>query len=137
MSEEMVKEEQAVPVSVLERLLGAELPNVQKDLPTKRFEVPRLSELAGGPVVFVLRGLPYGRVQELQRLAEDVELHILLSGCVEPDLKAPVLLGRYNAPTPAEAVRCLLLPGEIEDLSREVERLSGYRMATIRELKNA
>ena len=116
---------------------GAELPNVQKDLPTKRFEVPRLSELAGGPVVFVLRGLPYGRVQELQRLAEDVELHILLSGCVEPDLKAPALLGRYNAPTPAEAVRCLLLPGEIEDLSREVERLSGYRMATIRELKNA
>ena len=104
MSEEMVKEEQAVPVSVLERLLGAELPNVQKDLPTKRFEVPRLSELAGGPVVFVLRGLPYGRVQELQRLAEDVELHILLSGCVEPDLKAPALLGRYNAPTPADTV---------------------------------
>lgn len=30
----------------------------------------------------------------------------------------------------------LLLPGEIEDLSREVEKLSGYRAMTIEELKN-
>ena len=30
-----------------------------------------------------------------------------------------------------------VLPGEIADLSREVERLSGYRRATIEKVKNA
>ena len=34
-----------------------------------------------------------------------------------------------------EAVK--LLPGEIADLSREIERLSGYRRATIEKVKNA
>lgn len=31
----------------------------------------------------------------------------------------------------------LLLPGEITDLSQEVEKLSGYRRRTIEEVKNA
>jgi len=31
----------------------------------------------------------------------------------------------------------MLLPGEIADLSRAVERLCGYRMLTIEEVKNA
>ena len=43
---------------------------------------------------------------------------------------------RYKAPTPAEAVKSLLLPGEIEDLSREIERLCGFRAWTIKEVKN-
>ena len=32
-------------------------------------------------------------------------------------------------------VEKLLLPGEIEDLSREVEKLSGYRSVTIEQVK--
>ena len=121
---------------ILARLLGAGAPNVQKELPEKRFEVKRLSQLLGEPVRFTLRALPYGRVQELQELERDVPVHILLAGCADPDLKAPELMERFSAATPAEAVKCLLLPGEIEDLSREVERLCGYRRRTIDEVKN-
>lgn len=137
MSEELVREERQAQASVLERLLGAELPNVLAELPTARYEIPRLSELTGGPVIFTLRALPYGRVQELQRMAEDVEIHILLAGCADPSLKDPALLEKVKAATPLIAVQKLLLSGEIEDLSRVVERLSGYRRATIREVKNA
>ena len=33
--------------------------------------------------------------------------------------------------------KAILLPGEIEDLSRAVEKLCGYRRTTIEEIKNA
>lgn len=37
----------------------------------------------------------------------------------------------------AEMLKQLLLPGEITDLSQEIEKLSGYRRRTIEEVKNA
>ena len=119
-------------------LLRPELPNVQKDLPTARYNVKRLSEAVGEDVVFTLRGLPYGKVQKLREsTADDVPVRILLQGCVDPDLKDPMLKERFGGATPAETVKAMLLPGEIGDLSRAVERLCGYRRATIEEVKNA
>lgn len=120
---------------ILNLLMRPETPNVQKELPEAKFCVPRLN----GPkekAVFTLRGLPYGRVQELKELEQDVEVHILLAGCKEPDLKSPALMEHFGAATPVDAVKCLLLPGEIADLSLEVEKLCGYRRRTIEEVKN-
>lgn len=118
-------------------LLRSEIPNVLKDLPTTRYRVKRLSDLVGQDVVFTLRGLPYGKVQQLRgSLSDDASIHILLQGCVEPDLKDPALKERYGGATPAETVKAMLLPGEIEDLSRAVEKLCGYRRLTIEEVKN-
>lgn len=119
-------------------LLRPELPNVQKELPTARYRVKRLSELLGTDVIFTLKGLPYGKVQKLREsMSDDVSVQILLQGCVEPNLKDPALKERYGGATPAETVKAMLLPGEIEELSREVERLCGYRKLTIEEVKNA
>ena len=95
-----------------------------------------MSEAAGAPVVFTLRALPYGRVQELRRLTEEADVQILLAGCVDPDLKAPALREKFKGVTPAETIKAMLLPGEIADLSAAVERLTGYRRATIEEVKN-
>lgn len=118
--------------NTLELLLKIEA----KDLPEKEYKVKRLSGLCGAPVVFKLRALPYNRAAELSRAEkEDIEVHILLAGVVEPNLKAPELMAKYNAPTPAEMVKKMLLPGEIVDISRAVERLSGYRIDTIEEIK--
>lgn len=130
-------EERPKEQSILDLLLSPELPNLAEERPVKQYEVTRLSKLAGAPVVFTLRGLPYGRVQELSRLTEDSALQILLAGCTEPDLKSAALRERFGGITPAETVKHMLLPGEIEDLSRAVERLCGYRMNTIEEVKNA
>lgn len=123
---------------LLSLLLRPELPNVQKELPTAKYKVKRLSKLLGADVTFTLRALPYGKVKSLsESLSEDVNVHILLAGCVEPDLKAPELKEKFGGATPAETVKAMLLPGEIEDLSRAVERLCGYRAQTIEEVKNA
>lgn len=120
---------------ILELLLRPEVRSVKNDLPEKQFRVERLSKQE--PVVFTLRGLPYGCVQELREINKDPSIHILLAGCVEPDLKDPALMDKFGASTPVEMVTCLLLPGEIEDLSREVEKLCGYRRRTIDEVKNS
>ncbi len=131
-------EQDKKPSDLLALLLRPELPNTQKDLPTARYKVSRLSKLLGEDVAFTLRGLPYGKVQRLREGdSEDTEIHILLAGCVDPDLKAPELRDRFGGATPAETVKAMLLPGEIADLSRAVERLCGYRMMTIEEIKNA
>ena len=123
---------------ILALLLRPELPNVQKDLPTARYKMKRLSRLVGADVVFQLKGLPYGKVQRIREsVSEDTNVQILLAGCVEPDWKAPELRENYGGATPAETVKAALLPGEIEELSRAIERLCGYRMATIEEVKNA
>lgn len=122
---------------ILKMLLDADAPNVAKNLPTKRFEVPRLSKAVGARVVFTLRALPYDRVQDIRAMKDtEQEVNILLGGCIDPDLKSSELQERYSAPTPVDAVRSLLLPGEIADLAMEVERLSGYRRRTIEEVKN-
>ena len=53
------------------------------------------------------------------------------------DLKDKRLAEKFGGATPAETVKAMLLPGEIEDLSRAIERLCGYRITTIEEVKNA
>ena len=119
-------------MDALELLLKAEISN----LPEKSFKVKRLSELCGAPVVFQLRGLPYNRAAEIiKEQKEDMNVHILLAGVVSPDLKSRELQEKYKASTPAELVKAMLLPGEIEDVSRAVELLSGYRATTIEEIK--
>lgn len=138
MAEELMRRnpEEEKP-TLMELLLRPELPNVLKELPTAHFEVKRLSALTGSPVVFTLRGLPYGKVTSIQNgNGDDMNVHILLAGCVEPDWRSQELQKKFGGVTPAETVKAALLPGEIEDLSRAVERLSGYRKTTIEEIKN-
>lgn len=119
-------------MNTLDLLLKADIP----DLPEKEFKLKRLSTICGAPVIFKLRGLPYNRASELiKSQKEDLNVHILLAGTVEPDLKDSELLAKFHAETPAELVKKMLLPGEIEDLSRAVEKLSGYREVTIEEIK--
>ncbi len=119
-------------MNTLDLLLKAEIP----DLPEKEYKIRRLSALCGGPVIFKLKGLPYNRAAELTKSQkDDLNVHILLAGVVEPNLKDSELQAKYGAVTPSELIKKMLLPGEIEDLSRAVERLSGYREITIAEIK--
>lgn len=119
-------------MNTLDLLLKAEIPN----LPEKEVKIKRLSALCGEPVVFKLQALLYNRAAEISRnQPEDINVHILLAGTVEPNLRDSDLMSKYSAVTPAELVKKLLLPGEVEDLSREIEKLSGYRKVTLEEVK--
>ena len=105
--------------------------------PTCKVKIKRLSQLCGEPVEFELRALSYSRVAEIKDMTDqtDTPVQILLSGVVSPDLKNRKLLEKYGVPTPAELVKKMLLPGEVEDLSRQIEHLSGYRENTLEEVE--
>lgn len=124
-------------ISILDLLLKPQIPNVLRQLPTKEYKLKRLSELCGQDVLFQLKALPYGRVAELrENESADLNVQILLAGVVSPNLKDPALQDKFGGATPAETVKAMLLPGEIEELSRAVEKLCGYRMTTVEEIKN-
>lgn len=119
-------------MNTLDLLLKADIPN----LPEKEFKIKRLSNICGADIIFKLKAIPYSRAIEITKSQkDDMEVHIMLAGVVEPDLKSPELISKYNAATPAEMVKKMLLPGEIIDISRAIERLSGYRVDTIEEIK--
>ncbi len=124
--------------SVLELLLRPEAPNVQAALPTAKYRIKRLSEALHADVVFTLRALPYGQVQQIKTSpGDDQTVQIVLAGVVEPNLKDPALKEKFGGATPEDTLNAILLPGEIEELDRAIEKLSGYRQDTIDEVKNA
>ena len=120
-------------MDTLELLLKSDRPN----MPEKEVKLKRLSKACGGDVIFRLRALSYNRVVEIKNThaGGDMEVHILLAGVISPNLKSEELKQKYNAITPAEMIKSMLLPGEIEDISREIEKLSGYRISTVEEVK--
>lgn len=120
-------------MNTLDLLLKMDVPEV----PHKSVKLRRLSKLAGGDVVFELRGLTYSRAAEISKQhPEDSNVHILLAGVVAPDMKSSELAEKYGAATPAELVKKMLLPGEVEDISRQIEKLSGYRTDTLDEVED-
>ncbi|WP_312637133.1 phage tail assembly chaperone [Oscillibacter sp.] len=125
-------------VSVLELLLKPELPDVRKVLPEKQVEVPRLSELAGEPVVFTLRGLSYDQVRQVQeKPRSDQAAFGVLHGCVSPKWGDAALLDKTKGiATPIDAIKARLISGEIDELYMEIQQLSGYLRRTLGEVKN-
>jgi len=119
--------------NVLDLLLKAEIPNA----PEKQLKLKRLSVACDGDVIFTIHALPFGKVAEIKEShgGEDMPVFIMLAGVKSPDLKSQELMEKYKAVTPAELIKKMLLPGEIEDISREVEKLSGYRVSTLEEIK--
>lgn len=104
---------------------------------TAEIKISRLSKAAGGDVIFELKALGYSRVAELKEMNEAQEMPVLaiLAGVTSPDLKNPALLEKYKAVTPAELLKVMLTPGEIEDLYRRIQVLSGYLTGTIEDVK--
>ncbi len=124
--------------NVLDLLLRPEIPDARKQLPTAKFEVSRLSALAEKPVIFTLRGLPYNKVRAVQGKGDDYAVHVVLEGCVEPNFRDARLLDETRGlVTPPDVIKAKLTSGEIDELSIEVQKLSGYLKRTLREVKNA
>lgn len=123
---------------MLDLLLGGDMPDVRRNLPSKRCEVVTASERLGKPFVVTLQALPYGRIRQLRQMnSEDLTVQILLAGCKDPDFRDKRLLDpERELVTPEDVVKSVLLPGEIEEISAEIEKLSGFRRRTIADVKN-
>lgn len=119
-------------MGTLEILLhrGKTLPVQKKDVKIKRLSTE------AEPVVFSLRSLSWTRAAEIRKMGgDDTQIHMVLAGTEAPDLKNQALLDLYGAATPAELLKLMLLPGEIEDSAAEIDRLSGYRQMTVEAVK--
>lgn len=124
--------------SVLDLLLNGDLPDVRKKLPEKRMRIDRLSELAGHDVIFTLRGIPYKDIRQVQKKTDAIAVNMVLEGCVEPNFHDKRLLNpEKNIATPIDAITAMLTPGEIDELSVEIQMLDGYIVRTLSEVKNA
>lgn len=133
-----MSEKSKADVSVLDILLRPELPDVRKVLPEKTVKVDRLSELAGQEVCFRLRGLTYDQVRLIQDKPQgDRAVTGVLYGCVSPSWKDGQLLDQARGiATPLDAIKARLLPGEIDELYVEIQKLSGYLRRTLHDVKN-
>ena len=87
---------------ILDLLLRPETPDVQKNLRTKEYELPRLSEIYGEPFVVQLKGVPYGRALELREM-KDYEVQTVRAGDGIGVWKDETLLESKGAATPAAA----------------------------------
>lgn len=118
-------------MTTLELLLANELPEPK----TKDIKVKRLSEAWGQDVVLTLRELSYNEVCSLTKEdGEHIRAAIVLEGVQEPNLKNMELMKKMKASTPLEMVEKLFQAGEIDDISREIEELSGYRKKTVEDM---
>ena len=126
---------------LLDQLLKPGIPNLQTSRPTGQYKVLRLSKLAKEPVTVTLHALEYGQVEFIKGLSAEGEsdVQIVLSGFSKEDLETlrdESVKAKFGGPTPADTLKGIYLPGEIEDMSRTVQSLTGYRRTTIEEIKN-
>ena len=126
-------------LNVLDVLLRPDLPDVRKALPEKDVEVPRLSQIAGAPVIFKLRGLTYDQVRRIQdKPREEQAVYGVLYGCAIPNWKDGCYQSKEKGiATPVDAIKARLISGEIDELYMEIQKLSGYLRRTINDVKNA
>lgn len=107
---------------------------IQKPM-TKDIRIKRLSDICGEDVIFKVKEISYNKIREIQKMNDgdngEMELAIVLEGVIEPKLRDSAFMDKYGCPTPIEAITKMLSAGEISDISRTIERLSGYRYTTI------
>lgn len=119
------------------------------ELPTKEFEIKRLTELAGEKVVFKLRALTQKQFEEVQEMSTDIDvqnqtsdvdvslmqLETILNGVASPSLRDKEVMDHYGVVTPYDLIKKLLLPGEISSLYDQISRLSAFNTGAVEEVK--
>lgn len=115
---------------MLKRLLGA--PDLS-ELPGKTVTLPRLGT-KDAPFRLTLRPLSWKQLEELSTPdKEEAKLRLLMAAC--PELRGPMrpedLDPEHGVVTVEDVIRKKLLPGEIDRLIREVDKLCGYRSGSV------
>lgn len=121
-------------MSALDLLLKADTTKLKT--PEKDIKVKRLSEILGEEVVFKIKALSVNKLEELRETnTKDFNIHAILEGVKEPNLKSQELCEKFGTITPVDTVKAILLPGEIDDVYSAISKLSGYGIETIEEIK--
>ena len=150
--EKKAEETKKAPVNILDMLLGADVDKVK--LPTKQYEIKRLSDAFGSPFVVTLKACSAEKWEELQDMAldikgKDVELDtnlmqtfiVMESTYLDDDatqllFKNKDLMSKFKAASPKDLVKKILLSGEIISVYGMVAELSGFGDDAVTEVKN-
>lgn len=104
---------------LLERLLALELEKPE----TSTVAIPRLG------LELTLKELSYRQVAACRR-EEDQDANFMLAAC--PTLRDPSWWEeRLGCATPIEAIRKVFRPGEVEGVTKEIGKLSGYGVGAV------
>ena len=109
------------------------LPNRKKE--TCKIKMARLSKEAGQAIYFELHELDYDEVAWIKSMGGDMDAEIVLKGVKVPDFTAREFAESQGETLAREALKKYLSPGEIEDVSRKIQKLSGYLSINIEEIK--
>lgn len=78
-----------------------------------------------------LRELSYDKLSEL-RMGQNADLNYLLASIAAPDVRDPRWYREHmGCPTPADALKRLLKPGEIAGLVKRADILNGYGFGSV------
>ncbi len=111
---------------IMDLLLESELPKEETELRIKRL---------GEDAVVRVRALTFDQVAKCRAKEEDFDVWVCFYGCIDPIFSSGALREKLGVATGIDAIKKVFLPGEIEEISRTIERLSGYRKVTTEEIK--
>lgn len=124
-------------MNTIDLLLGIDKGKFEKE--TKKIKVKSLSKKAGKDIFFTVKEHTMDEFKKISDLATTKKRHgitetdevkvaidTILKSVVEPNFRDEKLLEYYEAETPKELVKKLLKAGEIMEVYREIEKVSGY-----------
>ena len=118
-----------------------------RKLPEEELKIISLSKLYGEDVIFKIRGLTpqeMGEISDGNETSYEQDIEIVLTGVVDPDLHSNELRKHFSENmerkyaetfTVENAVCKLLSAGEIALLSRRIQKLSGYQVDLVEDIK--
>lgn len=117
--------------SIVDLICGMDIPSA----PTAEVKIKRLSELAGQDIRFTVKAISYNKLNEINRFDDEYDVNTVRLGVIEPNLTDQKLLDKFDAVTPNDLIKKMLLPGEIVAIARKVEKISGFEKFSVEEIK--
>lgn len=123
---------------LLDKMLKADIEEI-KEMPRAEITIPRLVEKFGEPII--VQAIGTDKLNEIQEMnnssgkagkhstkAKDdlaATLDIVVEGTVDPNFRDSRLLEKFHTPDPADIIKAILLPGEIQQISMKILELCG------------
>ena len=102
---------------------------------SKLIMILELSEAAGKDVFFEIEELDYDDCAYIKGKGDDVDACIVCMGVKTPKLNSDEFAKSQGENMPQDALKKYLSSGAIESISREIQKLSGYRVITVEDVK--
>ena len=116
-------------MDIVQLLLGGEVRNEE----IHEVKLNRFSQ--NEDVVLKIKNIGYEKMQEILEMRENSAVHIVLAGDAEGVFRNKEIMQHYNAATPVELIKKVLRPGEINAVSNEILKLSGYERNMVEVIK--